>query len=87
MEEKEPTLLEKSQLLVIRHAYSEFNHAWNVYIDEDKSHEAFMNVWAGEHLLDAHLHSDGVVQAKQQQSLINYFTFRKIYVSPHRRTI
>ena len=87
-EDREPTMLDRSQLLIIRHAYSEFNNAWKVYTSEqEQNHDNFLKAWAGEHLIDAELHSKGVDQALSQQSLLNSFTFRKVYVSPHRRTI
>jgi hypothetical protein len=31
---------------------------------EDQSFEAFMQVWAGDHLLDSELHEKGVKQAQ-----------------------
>jgi hypothetical protein len=31
--------------------------------DNDRSKKAYLNVWAGEHLLDSRLHSSGVGQA------------------------
>ena len=49
--------IERSQLLVVRHAYSAFNHEYSVYAEsKDQSYESFMKCWAGEHLLDAQLH-------------------------------
>lgn len=75
-------------MLVVRHAYSMFNAENSDYREsEDKSNEAFMKVWAGDHLVDALLHPIGEQQAAEQQQLMNYFRFRKVFMSPQRRAI
>lgn len=54
---EDKTLLEKAQVLAIRHGYSEFNHAASIYhAGSDKSHDAFMSFWAARHLVDPVLH-------------------------------
>lgn len=75
-------------MIVIRHAYSQFNDAMeNYHTQKHKSRKDFMQVWSGEHLRDALLHDMGIEQAKAQQKLLNNFKLRKVFVSPMRRTI
>ena len=63
-EGKKKSLYEKCQLLVVRHAFSEFNHAAReFYSQDDQNHEKFLDFWAGKHLLDPLLHQEGVDQA------------------------
>ena len=55
------TKLDCSPFLVVRHALSNFNIAYKEYANfKGSTHDDFLDVWAGSHLIDACLHPEGI---------------------------
>ncbi|TNV81614.1 hypothetical protein FGO68_gene2110 [Halteria grandinella] len=88
MKKGEKSKIERCEMIVIRHAFSQFNNEMeNYHSSKNQTSESFLRLWSAEHLRDACLHDKGIEQAKAQQILLNNFKLRKVFVSPLRRTI
>ena len=90
--EKEMSAYDRSPMVLIRHAYSNYNHAMKTFNDGmttkgPESHQEYIGLRSSKALIDPALHEIGVKQARDQQDLVNRMTFSKVFVSPHVRTI
>ena len=81
-------------MLFIRHAISQFNYEFELFTKENNKiknrelrHYNHVLEYARRDLIDPKLHENGIKQAAEQQGLLNQFVFRKVYVSPHVRTL
>eukprot|EP00347_Sterkiella_histriomuscorum_P002559 403367681 len=80
--------IKDSSYLIIRHAYSIHNfREKELHLIHGDNSEEYKQLRRNKDLYDVELHQLGLLQAQSNQDIINKVNFKKVFVSPLRRTI
>lgn len=80
--------LKAASYILIRHAYSEYNHkAYEIEQAHGEHSEQMLALKGDKTMFDPGLHEIGILQAESNQSNVNEINFKVVFVSPMQRTL